>query len=76
MKKFEDWLYWHGTKWILILYILLAITIALWLPDWWIMPLMVSLIPYFEWLKKYEKNYKKGIDKAEEVDYNKDTKKK
>ncbi len=59
-KKLEDWFYWNGTRWMLILYVILAMAISLWLPDWLILPLMVSLIPYFKWLRYYEnKNDKK-----------------
>ena len=72
MKKFSDWFYWNGTKWMLIIYPIVTAIIALWLEDWLIIPLLLSLIPYWEWLKYYEKKYKKDIDKSEKVDYNKD----
>ena len=72
MKKFSDWFYWNGTRWMLIIYPIVATIITLWLEDWLIIPLLLSLIPYWEWLKYYEKKYKKSIDKSEKVDYNKD----
>ena len=76
MKKFSDWFYWNGTRWMLIIYPITTAIIALWLEDWLIIPLLLSLIPYWEWLKYYEKKYKKDIDKSEKEDYNKDTKNK
>ena len=56
-EKLEDWFYWTGTRIMLIVYMIAAVVIALWLPDWTALVLILIVIAHFYWLKNYEKNY-------------------
>jgi succinate dehydrogenase hydrophobic anchor subunit len=56
-EKLEDWFYWTGTRIMLIVYMIAAVVIALWLPDWTALVLITIVIAHLYWLKNYEKNY-------------------
>lgn len=62
-ERFADWLYWKGTKWVMIL--LLVVVAILSVKEWivgFVIAEVVAII-YVAWMIKYEKNYQKRVDK-------------
>lgn len=62
-ERFADWLYWKGTRWVMIL--LLVVVAILSIKKWivgFIIAEVVAII-YVAWMIKYEKNYQKRVDK-------------
>lgn len=60
-EKFVDWLYWKGTRWVMIL---LLIIVAILSVKKWIIGFIITeiiTIAYFIWMIKYQKKYKKGL---------------
>lgn len=62
-EKFADWLYWKCTRWIMIL--LLVVVAILSVKKWIVGFIIVEVVAiiYVIWMIKYEKNYRKRIDK-------------
>ena len=63
MKKFEDWLYWEGTKYITMFYFIIVPLLVI--CDFVILAFLFALLlfPWSKWMKKYQKEYNNNIDK-------------
>ena len=62
-ERFADWLYWKGTRWVMIL---LLVVVAILSIKKWIVGFVIAevvAIIYVAWMIKYEKNYQKRVDK-------------
>lgn len=58
-ERFADWLYWKGTKWVMIF---LLVVVAIFSVKEWIVGFIITeivVIIYIIWMIKYEKNYQK-----------------
>lgn len=62
MKKFEDWLYWEGTRYITIFYLVIVPLFAIFDLDTIAFLFALLLFPWYSWMKKYQKEYNKSID--------------
>lgn len=62
MKNFADWFYWKGTILVSIFYLTIVPAMAVfghgaW--DWIALGFASLLVPWFGWMRHYEKGYKR-----------------
>lgn len=65
-KSFTDWMYWKGTWWVVMFYLVVVPAFAVFgdeIGDSVALFFAVLLFPWYCWMKNYEKNYHKMLDK-------------
>ena len=54
MKKFEEWLYWEGTRYIVMFYLFIVPLFAIFGAKEIALIFAILLIPWYSWAKKYQ----------------------
>ena len=61
MKKFEEWLYWEGTRYIVMFYLFIVPLFAIFGAKEIALIFAILLLPWYSWAKKYQEEWNKKI---------------